>query len=189
VTDIGIWVEALHNLQSYPSPEKMQELEKTRDYTSFMVEYESFCEDTRAGKHGTNAQFWINYIDMVDIYMLFSRAVRTNDVDLFIFMLGKMIDIFFAANRHNYARYMCLYYLRLLNMDTTHPGVRRQLEQGGLSVRLSSNSFTRQPVTVDQAWNVLSMQMQLLDKQASQLFIKIKQLQDAGLSQEPLEAE
>ena len=86
---------------------------------------------------------------MVGIHMLFSRDVRTNDVDLFTFMLGEMIDIFFAANRHNYARYMCLYYLRLLNMDTTHPGIRQQLERGGLSVRLSSNSFARQPV--DQA--------------------------------------
>ena len=81
--------------------------------------------------------------------MLFSRAIRTNDVDLFIFMLGEMVGIFFAANRHTYARYMCLYYLRLLNMDTTHPSIKQQLEQGGLSVRLSSNSFARQPV--DQA--------------------------------------
>ena len=80
--------------------------------------------------------------------MLFSRAIRTNDVDLFIFMLGEMIGIFFAANRHNYARSMCLYYLRLLNMDTTHPSIKQQLEQGGLSGR-SSNSFAIQPV--DQA--------------------------------------
>ncbi len=34
-------------------------------------------------------------------------------------------------------------------MDITHPGIKQQLEQGGLSVRLSSNSFARQPV--DQA--------------------------------------
>ncbi len=81
--------------------------------------------------------------------MLFSRAVRTNDVDFFIFMLGEMIGIFFAANCQNYSHYMCLYYLRLLNMDITHPGIKQQLEQGGLSVRLSSNSFARQPV--DQA--------------------------------------
>ena len=34
-----------------------------------------FCDDTRVGKHGVNAQFWRNYIDMVNIYMLFSRAI------------------------------------------------------------------------------------------------------------------
>ena len=83
------------------------------------------------------------------LFSIFSRAVRTNDVNMFTFMLGEMIDIYFAASRHNYARYMCLYHLRLLNMDTTHPGIREQLERGGLSVRLSSNSFARQPV--DQA--------------------------------------
>ena len=47
----------------------------------------NFCNDTKAGKHGVNAQFWMNYINMVNIYMLFSRAVRTNDVELFCFML------------------------------------------------------------------------------------------------------
>ena len=135
-------VDTLKTIQASPSHEKIKNLEETGVYTSFMMSYESFCDDTRVGKHGVNAQFWQNYIDMVNI-------IRTNDVDLFIFMLGEMIGIFFAANRHNYARYMCLYYLRLLNMDTTHPSIKQQLEQGGLSVRLSSNSFARQPV--DQA--------------------------------------
>ena len=142
-------VEALKTIQALPSPERMEDLEKRDDYIAFMTTYKSFCEETRAGKHGVNAQFWRNYIDMTDIYMLFSTAVRTNDVNLYIVMLGKMIDIFFAASYQNYARYMCLYYHRLLNMDATHPGLRQQLENGALSVRLSSNSFARQPL--DQA--------------------------------------
>ena len=145
----GHLVETLKNVKTSPSPESMDDVEQSDEYKAFMMAYEIFCDDTRHGKHGVNAQFWRNYIDMVDIYMLFSRAVRTNDVDLFTFMLGEMTDIFFAACRPNYSRYMCLYYLRLLNMDATHPGIRQQLERGGLSVRLSSNSFARQPV--DQA--------------------------------------
>lgn len=142
-------VKTLKAIQASPSPESMTALEKTEKYTTFMKAYEKFCSETRVGKYGVNAQFWRNYIDMIDIFMLFSRAVRTNDLNLFIYILGEMISVFFAANRHNYARYMCLYYLRLLNMDSTHPGIRKQLEHGGLSVRLSSNSFARQPV--DQA--------------------------------------
>ncbi len=107
--------------------------------------------------------------------MLFSRAVRTNDVDLFIFMLGEMIGIFFAANRQNYSRYnMCLYYLRLLNMDITHPGIKQQLEQGGLSVRLSSNSFARQPVDQALETDAASRHTGIL------LFIKVKEQPDAG---------
>ena len=66
----------------------------------------NFCNDTKAGKHGVNAQFWMNYINMVNIYMLFSRAVRTNDVELFCFMFGKMIEIILAANQPNYSCYM-----------------------------------------------------------------------------------
>ena len=46
------------------------------------------------------AQFWRNYIDMVDIYMLFSRAVQTNDVDLFIFMLGEKFQFVMKLHLH-----------------------------------------------------------------------------------------
>lgn len=78
-------VEALKGLNESPSPEKIEELERNDDYKAFMKAYESFCDKTKAGMHGVNAQFWMNYINMVDIYMLFSRAVRTNVVDLFFF--------------------------------------------------------------------------------------------------------
>ena len=68
-------VETLKTTQSSPSPEKMKYLEDTDEYTEFTRSYESFCGYTRASKHGVNTQFWRNYIDMVDIYMLFNRAV------------------------------------------------------------------------------------------------------------------
>lgn len=68
-------VETLKNLQASPSPEKMKKIKMTGEYKAFMASYEVFCDATRGGKHGVNAQFWRNYIDMVNMYMLFSRAV------------------------------------------------------------------------------------------------------------------
>ena len=70
----------------------------------------------------------MTYIDLAQLYLLFSRACHTNDLELFIFCLGKMCAVFFAANRNNYARWMVRYHLNLLNVDTTHPGVSRMLK-------------------------------------------------------------
>ena len=58
-------VETLKNVQTSPSPESMNDVEQTDEYKAFMVSYERFCDETRDGKHGVNAQFWRNYIDMV----------------------------------------------------------------------------------------------------------------------------
>ena len=75
------------------------------------------------------------YIDLVELYLLFSRACHTNDLELFIFCLGKMCAVFFATSRPNYARWMTRYHLDLLNIDETYPGARAMLEAGALMVR------------------------------------------------------
>ena len=124
-------VETQKTIQSSPSPEKMKYLEDTAEYTGFMRSYESICGDTRASKHGVNTQFWRNYIDMVDIYI---HSIELYKQMMWIFSsscLGKLLEFSLLLSRHNYACYMFLYYLRLLNRDTTHPGIKQQLEQEG----------------------------------------------------------
>ena len=74
----GHLVETLKNVQTSPSPESMNDVEQTDEYKAFMMAYERFCGDTRAGKHGVNAQFWRNYIDMVEIHMLCEQMMLTS---------------------------------------------------------------------------------------------------------------
>ena len=66
-----------------------------------------------------------------------------------------MIPIFFAANRPNYARWMVVYHLNLLNMHITHPGVIDTLFKGALSIRRTDKHFSRCPVdlTLEQTVN------------------------------------
>ena len=139
-------LESLQSLQDSPTAEVMDTIEKSQDYISFMEQYEDFSNDTRSGKHGTTAMYWMMYMDLVGIFLLFTRACRTNDLSLFIFCLEKMVPVFFAACRPNYAWWMVRYHLNLLNMDTTHPGVRQMLENGGLSIKRTMNTFARSPV-------------------------------------------
>lgn len=118
-------------------------------------QYDEYSEGTRCGTYGATAQFWFSYIDLVQIYKLFDRACRTNDVNLFIYALGQMIPVFFAVHRPNYARWMVLYHQNLMNMDVTHPGARDTLSKGALSIRRTDKQFSRSPVdlTLEQTVN------------------------------------
>ena len=145
----------LEDLFQNPTPQKIEEIERCEDVIAVLEKYDKFTEKTRNGEHGTTAVYWMTYVDIVGIYKLFSRACRTNDVDLFIFALSLMSPIFFSVNKQNYARWSVRYLLNLLNMDESHPGIRQVLENGALSVRRSSNSFARNPVdmTLEQTIN------------------------------------
>ena len=96
----------MQSLQKEPSPELMQEIERCDEYQSFMNAYSEYKEDTLSGKYGSTAQFWMIYIHLIDTYLRFNRASRTNDFELFVFSLGEMIPIFFATSRNNYSKWM-----------------------------------------------------------------------------------
>ena len=149
------FVKQLKKLQDDPSPDALKAFENSPEYVQVMQMYEEFTEKTRTGEHGTTAQYWIMYMDLVELHQLFSHATRTNDLDLFIYCLGEMCSMFFATNHPNYARYTVRYRLNLMNIESTHPGARETLLAGGLSVRRSSKAFTRTPVdlTLEQTVN------------------------------------
>lgn len=113
-----------------------------------MTDYDKYRVATLRGEHGSTAQFWMMYVYLVHIFLRFSRACRTNDVDLFVYTLSQMCPIFISANHTNYARWMVKYYLNLVNMEVTHPGIREVFENGVLSVRITGKSFARTPVDI-----------------------------------------
>ena len=87
------------------------------------------------------AKLWYVYAeDLVANYLHTSRAVRTNYIDLFIFILGKINSIVFAHTDQSMPD-MVLYFLQLLNIERTHPGLKQQLQNGAFSVRLYGKSI------------------------------------------------
>ena len=56
--------------------------------------YEDYTQKTLSGEHGKTAQFWIQYVGYVDLFLFLERAVRTNDIDLFVQALTPITDIF-----------------------------------------------------------------------------------------------
>ena len=77
------------------------------------------------------------------------RAVKINDIDLYCYIVFDMAALFFSTSHVNYARWMVLFALELLNLDITHPGAKDLLKNGAFSVRRSAGNFSR--VGVDMA--------------------------------------
>ena len=94
------------------------------------------------------------YVDYIHDFHNLERTIRTNDIDLFAHSLTPVINLLFATNHMNYLRWLSKFQLDLLNIDSTHPGLRAILE-GAFTVRRTSKSFSRSPVdlTLEQTVN------------------------------------
>ena len=148
-------LEHLRLVTETATPHSYEALEQQESYCEFRRGYDTFVEETKQGALGSTAAFWMKYVGFVEDWLLFNRACRTNDVDLFIDCLHQMVPLLFACNKSNYSHWMTMYVMHLLNIDRSHPGLHEILGKGALSVRRSQNQFSRNPVdmTLEQTIN------------------------------------
>ena len=139
---------ALQSAQDTPSHSLIETIETDADFLKVIEAYSNYTEKTINGEHGSTAKFWLIYIQLVNLFLKFNRACRTNDVDLFIYALALICPMFFACHRPKYARWMVKYLHNLINMENTHPGIRKIFENGALTIRRSSRSFSRNAVDI-----------------------------------------
>lgn len=92
----------------------------------------------------------MSYVDMVEVLLGLVRASREGNWQLHLLMIKEMIPWSFAYDRHNYARYLPVYYRDMARLEIDHPQDYNQFISGGFSVQLGpKNPFGRVPV--DQA--------------------------------------
>jgi len=145
----------LSNVQSNTTESDIEAILSSGVFVAGLVAYEDYTQKTRSGEHGATAQFWRMYIDYIQQFHLVERAIRTNDIDLYIRSLTDIIGLFFATNHVNYSRWLTKFQLDLLNVDNSHPGLRDILDQGIFTVRRTDKPFSRSPVdlTLEQTIN------------------------------------
>ena len=131
----------LSNLQPNSTAEDVERIMSSDTFAAGVAAYEDYTRKTRSGEHGASAQFWMIYIDYVHQYHLLKRAIRTNDIDLYIHALTAIIDLFFATNHVNYSRWLTKFQLDLLNVEDSHPGLRDLLDQGVFTVRRTDKAL------------------------------------------------
>lgn len=90
------YVALLNSFATNQSPQSLSTLLESPVICNLLEKYSDFCNQTRQGNHGTNAIFWFIYIDLVHNYLVFDRAFRMNDLDLYTFALGLMCPLLFC---------------------------------------------------------------------------------------------
>ena len=78
-----------------------------------------------------------------------------NDFQLHLASLYSLCPILFAYDHTNYARYLPVYLMTMMNLNVTHPGAENLLRNNGFSVRRSSVLLSRNAVdiTIEQTIN------------------------------------
>lgn len=81
-------------------------VEKCKECKYFIDEFEALKSKVRTGLLRNTAQFWLSYCDSVWILLRFHKAVKDNNLALYIHSLRQMCPILFSADHLFYARYL-----------------------------------------------------------------------------------
>ena len=73
------------------------------------------------------------------LLLRFLRATRTGNWDLHLAVIEEMIPWFFSYDHLNYARYLPIYLVEMLNLPKTHPLVYEELNSGNFVARRQNN--------------------------------------------------
>ena len=146
---------AVVTLAEEPSAAHLQAAEDSAACKAFLADFNSFKEAIRHGDFGKTAQFWMQYCDCVWTVLTFQRAVKENDLDLFIKSMTQMCGLLLSADHLNYGKYLPFYCVQLRNLQETHPGAEVLLSTCGFSVARSTTPGCRLPIdqTIEQTIN------------------------------------
>ena len=127
----------------------------SKELMTLIDDYNKFKENTRKGLNGLTAQYWMIYVELVDLYHNFSCGTRSGNIELYVHSLELITDIFFCSNLSNYSRWSVRLHDNLLKIEETHPSLAREIRCGRFGVKRTSKNFSRMPIdlTLEQTIN------------------------------------
>ena len=129
--------EALNCQIQTLSDESLSHFMNDAQVASVIEKYLEFCDNVRNGCFGKTGKFWMSYLDHVAMILKLTRAVKTNDFELYAYCMTEMADIFFSFGGHNYARYLSYFSMFIVNIEFNHPGALDDIKLGVISVARS----------------------------------------------------
>ncbi|CAH0555054.1 unnamed protein product [Brassicogethes aeneus] len=117
--------------------------------------YKQFREITLQGGHGKTAQYYLQYTELVNIYLRFSRSIRCSNFELYLNSISEICDYFFAFNLPNYSKWAALYLNNLIKLKTDNSPLLMEFREGAFGVRRTKSCLGRSPVdlTLEQTIN------------------------------------
>ena len=110
--------------------------------------FNAYLKDVKENR-GQLSQFWMQYVDLVEILLGLLRADREGNWYLHLSCIRRMIPWCFAMDKINYARYLSVYYAQMTCLQEKSPELYDYFHRGGFSVQLKEgNPFGR--IAIDQ---------------------------------------
>ena len=124
---------------SFPDEQVLKRLDDMPLLREIMGKYDDFLRRAIEKEYGSTAAYWAIYVYLINrVYRSLQRAVRTNNIREYTEVFLCVIEVFFALNRPNYARWGSLYLHKLQSMGIKAHNV---LHAGAFSIRRTSKSF------------------------------------------------
>ena len=82
---------------------------------------------------------------MIHDYHIFSRSIRTGDLEMFIAILLVITNYFFSLNHPNYARWSVKYHDNLVKLQETHEDVYNDFRKGWFGIKKNIKTFFLHP--------------------------------------------
>ena len=85
-------------------------------------------------------RFWNSFLSVVDNILSILYATRTVDWILNIESIRRFLPWAFAYDRQNYARYLTLHLMEMVNLEENHRCTYDDFMMGNFSVQMSDNN-------------------------------------------------
>ncbi|CAH2096461.1 unnamed protein product [Euphydryas editha] len=153
--DIDLSDDVTEELLKFQSEKSLINTLDNEVISEIVLKYLQYKEDTKNGKFGKTAQYYMMYIDFINYYLMLTRSIRMGDFELYKYVIPKISNIFFIFNQINYARWLQKYYDNLLRIEETHPDLAEDFKKGMFGVKRTDKDFSRVPVdlTLEQTIN------------------------------------
>ena len=136
-------VSALQLVREELNAESFDLVQSLPEFQELANLYEQYCKDEN---DGPLKMFWNSYLEMVATLLSLIRATREGNWQLHLECIKAMLPWFFAYDHTNYARYLPVYLVHMLELPDKHPEAYSMLSQGDFGVqRTTSHGFSQKP--------------------------------------------
>lgn len=137
--------ESLHALLMETSNQPLSDVNERMELPDllnrFLNAYKDFCCQTLNGNFGKTAQFYYQYCEFINLFLRFSRSIRTSNFELYLDSISNMCNLFFALNQPNYARWGLLYLHNLVKLQIQNSPLVSEFRRGSFGIRRTKLIF------------------------------------------------
>ena len=129
----------INELRQSLNQEKFEEIrdsDELRKYKNMLMDFRIKIESNG----GDLCKFWLSFLDMVNVLLFTLYATRSGNWDLLLECVREITIYAFAYDNYNYARYLPAFLGEIIALETTHPEVYKDFQEGQFAVQLSSNN-------------------------------------------------